>query len=401
MFDEIIGYPNIEAAYLEIIEQFSADRRNYKYHGVDNIFLHDVNLKSRKLIKIIRDDLLCKKNIEPALAVKIPKKNKANQFREIFVYNIKERIKAQAIYRVVLPEFEKRFSNRLFSYRPGKPPYLGARFFCRHYRRDFLTKNALILDIKSYFDTIDRNIMLDKVKEIFNDQDVIDLFRLFIFNKSYRDGVLETPERGLVHGIPLTSILANLYLTEIDRKYQKKVQLYVRVGDDIAMLDPDMSKLQEISKEILNDFDLLKLEVNQQKMFFGPAMGQFSFLGYHFEAGVISLESGYVKKLYTQWKEILTYQHLSLKNKERLVSKLMSLDQTNFNFVFSNIIKDKPQINNSKQIQDMSEEFFRIMTKFFFERYSARNRRLLIAILAPFNIGSLYKNYQKLHYDRS
>lgn len=400
MFDKIISYPNIEAAYLEIIEQFSSDRRHYKYHGIDNIFLHDIDLTSRKLIKIIRDDLLSKKEIEPALAFSIPKKNKPNQFREIFVYNLKERIKAQAIYRVVLPEFEKEFSHRLFSYRPNKPPYLAARIFCRRYRQNFLTDTALILDIKSYFDTIDRDIMLAKVKELFQDQDIIDLFSLFIFNKTYRDGVLETPEKGLVHGIPLTSLLANLYLTAVDCKYQKKAEFYVRVGDDIALLDSDSDKLNKIAKEMLEDFSLLKLEVNKQKMFLGPAKNLFSFLGYSFEAGLISLEKGFINKLYASWKKNLDYQHLALKNKQKLISRLMNRSQSNFNYIFSGIIKDKPQINDSKQIKIISEEFFKIMTKFFYEHYSLRNRRLLMSVLAPYKITSLYKNYQKFHYER-
>ena len=94
MFSKISSYSNIEAAYLEILEQFSTDRRNLKYHGIDNIFLRDINLTSHKIIKTIRDDFFSKKEIEAALSVKIPKKNKPGEFREIFVYNLKQRIKA-------------------------------------------------------------------------------------------------------------------------------------------------------------------------------------------------------------------------------------------------------------------------------------------------------------------
>ena len=76
MFSQITSYSNLEAAYLEIIEQFAVDRRNFKYHGIDNTFLRDFDLKSRKIIRIIRADFLRKKEIEPALSVKIAKKNK-------------------------------------------------------------------------------------------------------------------------------------------------------------------------------------------------------------------------------------------------------------------------------------------------------------------------------------
>jgi Reverse transcriptase (RNA-dependent DNA polymerase) len=400
MFSQITSYPNIEAAYLEIIEQFAADRRNFKYHGIDNIFLRDIDLKSKTIIKIVQADLLCKKEIEPALSVKITKRNKPNEYREIFIYNLKERIKAQAIYRVVLPEFEKKFSHRLFSYRPNKPPYLAARIFCRRYRQNFLTDQALVLDLKNYSDRIDRNLMFAKLQDVFTDKDLLETFRLFIFNKIYRDGICELPEKGLIQGVPLIALFANLYLTDIDFKYQKKSNFYIRVGDDIAFLDPDKEKLKEISTEILDDINSLKLELNQQKLFFGAASEAFSYLGYSFNNGLISLEPAFINRIELEWKKILVYQHLSDKYKLKFFEKIMDQPKNNFNYQFQKIIKDKSQINNANQIKEMSEDFFKIMTKFFYTHYSTRNRRLLAKKLESYQIISLYKTYQKFHYER-
>jgi len=274
MFAKIISHTNLEAAYLEIVEQFSADRRNFKYHGPDNIFLRDLDIRSGELIKIIRSDLLQKKEIEPALSVKIPKNNKPDEYREIFIYNLKERVKAQAIYRVVLPEFEKVFSGRLFSYRPGKPPYLAARLFCRRYRREFGRDQALILDLKNYSDKIDRELMFVKLQEIFHDRQVLSLLRLFVFNRIYRDGLVLTPDRGLVQGVPLIALFANLYLTDLDFKYQARVSFYIRVGDDIALLDRSASRLEETLAEIRKDISARGLEINAKKLFLGAASGR-------------------------------------------------------------------------------------------------------------------------------
>ena len=400
MFSQITSYSNLEAAYLEIIEQFAVDRRNFKYHGIDNTFLRDFDLKSRKIIRIIRADFLRKKEIEPALSVKIAKKNKPGEFREIFIYNLKERIKAQAVYRVVLPEFEKRFSHRLFSYRPDKPPYLAARIFCRRYRSDFLTDHALILDLKNYSDRIDRNIMFAKLQELFTDQDVLDTLHLFVFNKVCRDGRSELPEKGLVQGVPLIALFANLYLTEIDFKYQVKSDFYIRVGDDIAFLDKNADKLKSISAEILADINSLKLELNKQKLFMGSAKEEFSYLGYSLNNGLISLEPAFIARTELEWKRILVYQHLSDRSKLKLFKKIMCQPENNFNYQFQKIIKDKSQINNSTQIKKVSEDFFVIMTKFFYKHYSARNRRLLEDVIKDCNVVSLYKTYQKFHYER-
>lgn len=397
MFKQIISYSNIKAAYLEIVEQFNADHRSFKYRGLDNLYLRDLDLKSDKLIKQIKKEILANQEIEPALAVKIAKKNKPGEFREIFVYNIKERIKAQAIYRILLPEFEKKFSNRLFSYRPNKPPYLAARLFCRYYRAH-LEETVFILDLKNYSDRINRELMFAKIEELNFTAEINSLLKLFIFNKVYRNGALILPAKGLVQGVPLIALFANFYLTSFDLKYQKQTDFYVRVGDDIAFFNKDFQKLKIIAQEVIKDLESLDLEINTSKLFLEKANKNFSYLGYSFSNGLIGLESGMIKKIELEWKSILRYKNLSIERKKNLVNKIMAKNNENFNFKFQKLIKDKSQINDSKQIKKLSENFFKIMTIFFYRRYSFRNRRLLEKILKDFKLTSLYKIYQNFHY---
>jgi hypothetical protein len=400
MFKQIVSYINIKEAYLEIVEQFAADRRAFKYHGLDNTYLRDLDLKSHKLIKEIKQELLDNSEIEPALSVKIAKKNKPGEFREIFVYNIKERVKAQAIYRVVLLEFEKRFSNRLFSYRPNKPPYLAARIFCRRYRAGFLTDSVLVLDLKNYSDKINRELMFLKIKQLGFDDKVNSLLKLFIFNKVYRDGSIALPTVGLIQGVPLIALFVNFYLTDFDLKYQKEVDFYLRVGDDIVFIDDNLEKIKKISKIVTSDLDFLNLEINQTKLFLGATRESFSYLGYHFNNGLIALDKGFILKNQLEWKEILKYKNLPFSDKKNLFKKMMYQDDQNFNFKFKKIIKDKSQINDTGQIKKISESFFKIMTIFFYQRYSFRNRRLLKGLLKDYKLTSLYQVYQKFHYEK-
>jgi hypothetical protein len=400
MFDEILSYTNFEAAYLEIIEEFALDRRNFHYHGLDNLFLRDLDLKSKKIIIIAQRELRKKQKIEPALSIQIPKKNKPGEFREIFIYNLKERIKAQAIYRVLLPEFEKIFSPRLFSYRPNKPPHIAARLFCQRYRRQFSVEQALVIDLKNYSDRINREIMFNQLQQLFPDQKILDLLRLFIFNRVYREGKCETPIQGLIQGVPLIALFANLYLTDLDFKYQKQATFYVRVGDDLAFLDADQSKLTAILENLSVDLQARGLLLNQRKLFLGQAQEQFSFLGYAFKQGAISLETAFVTRTIEEWKNILVYKHRPYYYKIKLLKRILLKPDRNFNTQFLKIIHDKPQINNSQQIQKLSETFYAILTKFFYEHYSPRNRRLLTTALTDIEITSLYSYYKKFHYAR-
>lgn len=400
MFDQIVSLDNVRKAYLKIVEQFAVDRKNFKYHGLDNLLLRDYDLDSRELIIQVRQELEEKKEIEPALSIKIPKKSNPEKFREIFIYNLKERVKAQAIYQVLLPEFESRLSDRLFSYRPGKPPYLAAKNFAHRYRRHSMTDQALILDLENYSDLIDKDILFDILKKIFDDRDILELLRLFIYNRVYREGEISSPDKGLVQGVPLIALFANLYLSDLDFKYQAQVPFYIRVGDDIALLDQDRTKLERIKSDFVKDLQAKKLTVNERKLYLGPAKGNFSFLGYHFNGGLVSLEDSFVRKTEMAWKRILVYKHLDDGQKDRLLGKIMAESKSNYNYQFQKIVRDKPQINDADQVKRLSESFFKVMTRFFYQRYSPRNRRLLESRLETFKIESLYNIYKKFHYER-
>lgn len=400
MFNRLVSYQNIREAYLEIIEQFSKDSRQYKYRGADSLYPRDFDCRSHDLIKQIQTELIEKKEVDPALSVMIPKRNKPGEWREIFIYNFKERVKAQAVCRVLLSEFEERFSPRLFSYRPQKSPHLAAKIYSQNYRRYYKNNYALIVDLKNYTDNINREILLEKLKNVFSDDDIIDILKLFIFNDFYRDGIRHKPASGIVLGNPLVVLFSNLYLTDFDYKYQDKAKFYIRVGDDIAILDNDFSKLQELSGEMFKDLQALSVEINKDKLFCGPAQDQHSYLGYDFKKGSISLTHNYVNRLLADWQRILRYRNLPEPAKDKLFRSLMFRPESNFNEQFKHIVQGKSQINNGEQIRRLSEDFFKIMTKFFYNKYSNRYRRLLKDKLATYQLKSLYQLYKEFHYER-
>ncbi len=398
MVDEITSLVNIERAYLEVVDLFVSDRKNWRYHGLDGYFLRDHEITSHQLLAECQQELLSGQPIEPALSIKIPKKNKPDSYREIFIYNIRERIKAQAIYRVILPQLDGCFSERLFSYRPGRPPYLAAKQFCRNYRRVFSKDQALILDLKNYSEQIDYDILIDQLERVFVDQQLISLLKLFIGNLIYRQGVIEKPVRGLVQGVPLVALFANLYLNDVDLKYQRQVNFYVRVGDDIAILDNQPDRLAVVQNNLLGDLLSLGLLLNEDKIYFGSADGSFNFLGYQFINGRIGLESFFMDKIITGWKGILSWQGRDYKLKQNLLRKKMASLSSNYNYQFSRLLAAKPQINDYQQIRHLSEEFFKIIVKFLYGSYTPRHRRLAVNQLRQLGIKSPYQIYWHFHH---
>lgn len=401
MIDKIIDLVNLEKAYLEVVDRFLADRKSLSYHGLDGFFLKDYDLDSRQLLLDCQQELLARQAIDPAILIQIPKKNKPGNFRDIFIYNIKDRIKAQAIYRVILPDLESRFSDRLFSYRPGRPPHLAAKQFCRNYRRVFLKSQAVVIDLKNYSEQINQSILISQLERVFSDYKIIDLLKLFIGNRICHRGVVGRPDCGLVQGVPLIALFANLYLSDLDFKYQHKINFYVRVGDDIALLDNREDYLIQIKDDFFNDLLALDLSLNDHKVYCGPASGLYNFLGYQFDNGRISLESGLINKIILDWKQILSKQHLGQKQKYNLIKKKMDRLATNYNYQFNKLLIDKPQINDYQQIRWLADKFFIIMTKFFYQTYSPRYRRLVTKQLQACGIKSPYQIYWQFHHGKS
>ncbi|HNV12781.1 MAG TPA: reverse transcriptase domain-containing protein [bacterium] len=402
MFKKITSSKNIREAYQEVFDYFHLENKENRYRGLDGLNLNFFNLFVFNLIRQIKKEMREFKEIDPALNIYIPKKHNPEKNREIFIYNIKERVKSQAIYRVLLGEFEKEFSSRLFSYRPGKSPYNAAYLMAKRYRKFFNTDYVFTADLSNFSGEIDRTLMMEKLSEFIKDDSVLKLLSVFVNNSFYYQGEFLKPNRGLVIGCPIFGLLTNFYLNDIDKKFSSRAQFYLRVGDDLIMLDPDKEKLEKNKEEFLNDVSNLKLKINLDKIFFGQAKEKFSYLGYNFLAGKISLPDNFVKKIIKSWQSILIYKNYSQNYKMTILRKIMKNPQKNFNNVFKGIIKSKPQINDSDQIKLLSESFFKVLTEFLFGKYNSRNRRLLVDKLSESQIKiiSLYKFYLKFHYDR-
>ncbi|HRH23256.1 MAG TPA: reverse transcriptase domain-containing protein [Candidatus Magasanikbacteria bacterium] len=400
MFREIISKENLEAAYLEIVQKFAKDGKDSRYHGLDDKKILDYEVDSHDLLSLIRDELIHNKAIEPALLLRIPKKSNPAKTREIFVYTLKERVKAQAIYRVVLPVFERAFSDRLFSYRPGKPPYIASYLFARRYRRRFRDDYCLVIDLHNYSSFINRDYLVRKLLTLFREKETIDALKLFIFNQMYDNGSIQSTNQGIVQGVPLIALFANLYLSDLDFMYDSQADFYIRVGDDLAIVDPDLQKLQTIEKELKIVLNERGLKLNHDKLFIGPTRDPFSFLGYHFSQGLISFEDSFITHLETEWKTILVYKNESVAKKRYILKNIMRRANKNFNTRFQEIIKNKSQVNDVEQIRNVSERFFQILTEFYYGQYSPQHRRLLRIVIKDLGIRSLYYYYKNFHYER-
>lgn len=394
MFKEIVSYGNLERAYLKLAEQMENDGRSWRYAGCDGLKLADLEVSPAKLIKDIRREMLAFKELSPAVLFTIPKKNNPQKLREIYIYNLKERVKAQAIYQIIEPYFDTHFSEWLFSYRSSHQSYFAARSTVRHYKKYCNRDYVLVADLTDYSNYIRPEILLQKIKALNFEKPVFKLLKLFIGNKIIKDGKISRREVGIIQGVPLVALFNNLYLDEFDKFCGPRADFYRRVGDDLIIFDQKKERLEPLYNQLRETVDKLGLRLNEKKTKLGRADINFNFLGYNFNRGEIGLEPGFLKQTLRRWSSQFDYYRVkSQERKKELLKKSLKREYNNLFEQFKQIAEQKKLVTKSAEIRAVSEAFFRILTRYFFGTYSERNRRLLNNKLKQIHLVSIYKHF--------
>jgi len=394
MFKEIISRANLEKAYLKLAEQMDSDGRSGRYAGYDGLKLADLEANSAKLIKEVRREMIAFKELSPAVLFTIPKKNNPQKLREIYIYNLKERVKAQAIYQIIEPHFDAYFSEWLFSYRSSHQSYFAARSTVRHYKKYHDRDYVLVADLTDYSNYINPEILLQKIKAMNFDKPVYKLLKLFIGNKIIKEGKISRREIGIIQGVPLVALFNNLYLDEFDKYSGPRADFYRRVGDDLIIFDQSKERLEPLHQHLISTAARLGLKINEKKTKLGPADMSFNFLGYNFNQGTIGLEPGFLKQMLKRWSAQFDYYKVKSEiRKKDFLKKSLKREYNNLFEQFKQIAEQKKLVTKSAEIRAVSEAFFHILTRYFFGIYSEKNRRLLNNKLKNINLVSIYKHF--------
>jgi RNA-directed DNA polymerase len=395
LFSEIPYSQNLQNAYCDLVRKFDEEGKTRFYSGVDGMTLRDVDLCSADFLHTIQKEMVELRPIDPVLEMKIPKRGGGK--RSIYVYTLKDRIKAQAIYRIVEPMFEEQFSDFLFSYRSSHPHYKAVQSVARRYKKYYGEDTVLISDFSSYTDNIDREVLKTKLSEMGFEDDVLGLMSLFIDNVLLKDGKVIDSGIGVLTGVPLVTLFANFYLNDFDYLLGKRVALYRRVGDDFVVFDKDAQRVEAAKQFVLEQAKALKLTLKEEKTSLIPSDESFSFLGHEFKDGRISILPATLRKCQIRWKKLLKYYPVGEKEKMRRLDGLLYGNSESIHYEFLQLIGTYRQVTDVGQIKSLSDEFFRLLTRYFFGKYSLRNQRLLKEVLANRKVPSLYCYYLDFH----
>ena len=212
----------------------------------------------------------------------IPKPGKPGETRPLGIPGVRDRVVQTALRNVLEPIFEREFAEHSYGFRPGR----GAKDALRRVKaliREGYT-HVVDADLKAYFDTIPHEPLMEQVRERVADRKVLDLLKALL-RQPVLDGEQRTvPEQGTPQGSVISPLLANLYLTPLDRLAVREGFEMVRYADDFVILCRSSEEAQQALETVQGWTASVGLTLHPDKTRLAHLEeGEFfDFLGYRF-----------------------------------------------------------------------------------------------------------------------
>jgi RNA-directed DNA polymerase len=214
----------------------------------------------------------------PVKRVEIPKPS--GGMRALGIPTVQDRMIQQALLQVLSPLFEPTFSEHSYGFRPGR----SAHDAVKAAQEQIAAGNGWVVDIdlEKFFDTVNHERLMARVKTVVKDKRVLRLIHAYLKSGVLVNGVCEATEAGTPQGGPLSPLLSNIVLTELDRKLEERGLRFVRYADDCNIYVGSQRAAERVMTSTSAYIEhRLRLRVNREKSAVDRATNR-KFLGFSF-----------------------------------------------------------------------------------------------------------------------
>lgn len=288
LIDKVYYWDNLYWAWRRV-------RRNKGAHGLDRMTIQMFESNWEVHLREIQRALMERRyEPQPVRRVYIPKSSNPRERRPLGIPVVKDRIVQQAIFQIVDAMFDHEMSERSFGFRKGRNAHDAIATVLRDAGEGY--RYVVDADIASFFDRIDHEVVMSRVRARMADGRVLDLIEAFLCAGVSESGTISVPSVGTPQGGVISPWLANLVLDDLDKAIESKGWRHARYADDFVILCKSAEEARDalaFVKEVLGE---LKLSLHETKTRLVNFKDGFEFLGFRFHGYHVSVSDRAVEK---------------------------------------------------------------------------------------------------------
>ena len=296
LIDEILSVPNLTQASNEVI-------RNRGAGGIDGMDVKGLRSYLTKNRAILTDQIRNQAYIpQPIRGKEIPKGD--GRFRTLGIPTVVDRMLQQAVLRVIMPHYEYMFSNYSYGFRPKRNTHQAVAKSLEYINSGY--QNIVEIDLQGFFDEVNHVVLLQLLYRKIKCKATMVLLRRWLRVPMEQKGKLVKRRKGVPQGSPISPLLSNIILHELDGFMEKQGMKFVRYADDFSIYCKTKAQAKFQGNEVYKFLrDKLKLPINRDKSGIRRPV-TLQILGYGFVPTYRRGEKGKYQLIVTQkrWKAL-------------------------------------------------------------------------------------------------
>ena len=298
LMDAVCERGNLMLAYQRVVKNKGAA-------GVDDIGIAEFKDHLKQHWPTIKAKLLAGEyRPSPVRRVDIPKPQ--GGVRTLGIPTLTDRLIQQALHQVLSPIFEADFSESSYGFRPGRNAHQAVKAAKQYVAAG--RRTVVDLDLEKFFDRVNHDLLMEKLAKKIDDGRVLRLIRRYLEAGMMADGIVSQRTEGTPQGGPLSPLLSNVLLTELDRELERRGHAFCRYADDGNIYVRSQQAGERVMASITRFLaDTLKLTVNAAKSAVARPWTR-KFLGYSLtwhKAPKLKIAPTSLKRLDDKIREVL------------------------------------------------------------------------------------------------
>jgi len=271
LMEKVLTRSNLTAA----LKRVEANRGN---PGVDGMTTSELRPWLNENWPRIRTELETE-TYEPAPVRWSQIKKDGGGMRELGIPTVLDRLVQQALLQVLQPILDPSFSDHSYGFRPNRSAHQAVKAAQRYVQEG--RQIVVDVDLERFFDQVNQDILMERLSRRIDDKRILRLIRRYLQAGIFKHGVMMEREEGTPQGGPLSPLLANVLLDEVDKELEKRGHAFVRYADDSNVYVRSQKAGERVMRHLRKLYAKLRLKINESKSAVGPVWSR-KFLGFSF-----------------------------------------------------------------------------------------------------------------------